>query len=53
MAKKESATERMAREGGENEARASEDYNRQMAQRKQTKGDVKPAKRAVGRKLSK
>jgi len=24
-----------------------------MAQRKQSKGDVKPAKRAVGRKLSK
>jgi hypothetical protein len=51
MAKKESATERMAREGGENEAKASEDYNRM--QRKQSKGDVKPAKRAVGRKLSK
>jgi hypothetical protein len=51
MAKKESTTERMAREGGENEVRASEDYNRM--QRKQSKGDVKPAKRAVGRKLSK
>lgn len=51
MAKKESTTERMAREGGENEAKASEDYNRM--QRKQAKGDVKPAKRAVGRKLSK
>jgi len=53
MAKKESATQRMAREGGDNEVRASEDYNRQMAQRKQITGDVKPAKRAVGRKLSK
>jgi hypothetical protein len=50
---KESTTQRMAREGGENEVRASEDYNRQMAQRKQSKGNVKPAKRAVGRKLSK
>ena len=50
---KESAQQRMAREGGENEVRASEDYNRQMAQRKQSKGDVKPAKRAVGRKLNK
>jgi hypothetical protein len=49
--KKESATERMAREGGENEAKASEDYNRMV--RKQSKGDVKPAKRAIGRKLSK
>ena len=48
---KESTTQRMAREGGENEARASEDYNRM--QRKQVKPDVKPAKRAVGRKLSK
>ena len=53
MAKKESTEQRLAREGGENEVRASEDYNRQMAQRKQSKGDVKPAKRAVGRKLSK
>jgi hypothetical protein len=51
MYKKESTTERMAREGGENEARASEDYNRM--QRKQAKGDVKPAKRAIGRKLKK
>ena len=50
---KESAQQRMAREGGENEVRASEDYNRQMAHRKQSKGDVKPAKRDVGRKLSK
>lgn len=49
--KKESAAQRMAREGGENEVRASEDYNRM--QRKQVKTDVKPAKRAVGRKLSK
>jgi hypothetical protein len=49
--KKESATQRMAREGGENEVRASEDYNRMV--RKQAKTDVKPAKRAVGRKLSK
>ena len=51
--KKESTEQRLAREGGENEVIASEDYNRQMAQRKQSKGDVKPAKRAVGRKLSK
>jgi len=51
MAKKESTTERMAREGGENEVRASEDYNHM--QRKQAKGDVKPAKRAIGRKLKK
>lgn len=49
--KKESTEQRMAREGGENEARASEDYNRM--QRKQVKPDIKPAKRAVGRKLSK
>ena len=49
--KKESTEQRMAREGGENEARDSEDYNRM--QRKQVKPDVKPAKRAVGRKLSK
>ena len=49
--KKESTTQRMAREGGENEVRASEDYNRM--QRKQVKTDVKPAKRAVGRKLNK
>ena len=52
MAKKESATQRMAREGGENEARASEDYNRQMAQR-QVSHSSKRSKRAVGRKLSK
>ena len=49
--KKESTTQRMAREGGENEVRASEDYNRM--QRKQAKGDVKPAKPAIGRKLKK
>jgi hypothetical protein len=48
----ESAQERMAREGGENEVRASEDYNRQMQQRKQAHSS-KRAKRAVGRKLSK
>jgi hypothetical protein len=51
MAKKESATERMAREGGENEVRASEDYNRMV--RKQAKTEAKPAKRAIGRKLKK
>lgn len=51
MAKKESTEQRMAREGGENEVRASEDYNRML--RKQNKGNVKSAKRAVGRKLSK
>jgi hypothetical protein len=51
MAKKESATERMAREGGENEVRASEDYNRM--QRKQAKANAKPTKRAIGRKLKK
>jgi len=49
--KQESTEQRMAREGGENEVRASEDYNRM--QRKQVKTNVKPAKRAVGRKLSK
>jgi len=48
---KESYVQKAAREGGENEVRASEDYNRM--QRKQTKGDVKPAKRAIGRKLKK
>jgi hypothetical protein len=48
---KESTTQRMAREGGENEVRASEDYNRMV--RKQAKTDVKPAKRAIGRKLKK
>jgi len=47
----ESTTQRIACEGGENEVRASEDYNRM--QRKQAKGDVKPAKRAIGRKLKK
>jgi hypothetical protein len=47
----ESTTQIMALEGGENEVRASEDYNRM--QRKQAKGDVKPAKRAIGRKLKK
>jgi len=49
----ESAQQRMAREGGENEARAGEEYHREMAKRKQSKGDDKPAKRAVGRKLNK
>jgi hypothetical protein len=49
--KKESYVQKAAREGGENEVRASEDYNRM--QRKQAKGDVKPAKRAIGRKLKK
>jgi hypothetical protein len=52
MAKKESATERMAREGGENEVRASDDYNRQMKERQVTHSN-KRAKRSVGRKLSK
>jgi hypothetical protein len=47
MAKKESATERMAREGGENEAQAGREYHRQMQK------PAKPAKRAVGRKLKK
>lgn len=48
----ESAQQRMAREGGENEVRASEDYNRMMQQRKQAHSK-RPTKRAVGRKLSK
>lgn len=48
MAKKESATERMAREGGENEAQAGVEYHRQMARMKK-----KPEKRAIGRKLKK
>ena len=48
---KESYVQKAAREGGENEVRASEDYNRM--QRNQAKGDVKPAKRAIGRKLKK
>lgn len=47
----ESAQQRMAREGGENEVRASEDYNRII--RKQAKTESKPAKRAIGRKLKK
>ena len=48
MSKKESATERMAREGGENEAQAGREYHRKMQ-----KQQSKPAKRAVGRKLKK
>lgn len=48
----ESAEQRMAREGGENEARAGEEYHRQMAKRKQAHSN-RPAKRAVGRKLKK
>jgi len=48
----ESAEQRMSREGGENEAKASQDYNRMMAQRKQAKTS-RPVKRAIGRKLSK
>ena len=49
---KESYVQKAAREGGENEVRASEDYNRMMQQRKQAHSS-KRAKRAVGRKLSK
>ena len=45
---KESAQQRMAREGGENEAQAGKEYHRQMQ-----KQQSKPTKRAVGRKLSK
>jgi hypothetical protein len=48
----ESAQQRMAREGGENEARAGEEYHREMAKRKQAHSS-RPAKRAVGRKLNK
>lgn len=48
MEKKESATERMAREGGENEAQAGVEYHRQMK-----KQQSKPTKRAIGRKLKK
>ena len=48
---KESYVQKAAREGGENEVRASEDYNRMV--RKEAKPTSKPAKRAVGRKLSK
>ena len=51
MAKKESFVQKAAREGGENEVRASEDYNRMV--RKEAKTTSKPAKRAVGRKLKK
>jgi len=51
MMVKESYVQKAAREGGENEVRASEDYNRMV--RKQAKTDVKPAKRAIGRKLKK
>jgi len=51
MAKKESYVQKAAREGGENEVRASEDYNRMV--RKEAKPTSKPAKRAIGRKLSK
>jgi len=40
------AIDRMARQGGENEARASEDYNRQMM-----KMQAKPMTRTTPRKM--
>lgn len=46
--KKETYTQRAAREGGENEAKAGEEYHRQM-----DKGSKRPQKRAIGRKLKK
>lgn len=39
--------DRMARQGGENEARASEDYNRQMMMKQQ----AKPMTRTTPRKM--
>ena len=41
-----SEIDRMARQGGENEVRASEDYNRQMM-----KMQAKPMKRSAPRKM--
>jgi hypothetical protein len=48
MANKETAEQRAAREGGENEAQAGLEYHRQM-----NKGSKRPQKRAIGRKLKK
>ena len=48
MARKETSTERAAREGGENEAQAGVEYHRQMS-----KMNKRPTKRAIGRKLKK
>ena len=48
----ESAEQRLAREGGENEARAGVEYH-QRIQKKTQNRPFKPAKRAVGRKLQK